>query len=501
MTLVNLFDLNNHMSFNPDSINYKKSHFINGKFRDEGDDLFEYIRPSDQKKIDDIPNASQNLVDEAVQSAKKSFNESSWRSSKPRDRAKLLFKWADLIERDVESLSKIEAVNSTRTISETSAGDIFATANTIRYFAEWADKIEGLTTATSPNVLSLTMKEPYGVVVGITPWNFPLAQIAWKAAPALAAGNSVIIKPSEYTPLSIFRLAELSIKAGIPDGIFNYLLGEGSKTGHLLVTHPDVEKIAFTGSNLTGAKIMSESALAGVKPIHLELGGKTPQVVFEDINDIDSTVDKIAAGIFVNSGQVCTSGTRLIAHHKILDNVLDKLMKIGKSKIPGPTWDTNTTLPPIVSKKQAERIDRLIAESINLGAKIIEGGEWYETNYGGYFYKPTFIENINKEMPIYKEEVFGPVINVEKFDDDQEGLEKASHPNYGLAACIHTSNLNRAINLSKKIDSGMIWVNHWGYPDEFSHPAGGFKNSGIGKDMGSSGINEYYKEKAVWIAH
>ncbi len=489
------------MNFDPDKINYKKSHFINGKFRDDYSDKYEYIRPSDQKKIDEIPNASKDLVDETVQIAKKSFNESSWSSLKPRDRAKLLFNWADLIEKDVENLSKIEAMNSTRTIGETSVGDVFATANTIRYFAEWADKIEGITTATSPDVLSLTIKEPYGVVVGITPWNFPIVQIAWKAAPALAAGNSVIIKPSEYTPLSAFRLAELSLKAGIPPGIFNILLGEGSKTGHLLVTHPDVEKIAFTGSNLTGAKIMSESALAGVKPIHLELGGKSPQVVFEDITDIDSTVEKIAAGIFINSGQVCTSGTRLIAHHKILDNLLDKLKSIGKNKIPGPTWDMVTTLPPIVSKKQAERIDRLISESINLGANIIEGGEWHETNYGGYFYKPTFIEKVTKDMPVFNEEVFGPVISVETFDDDQEAIQKASHPNYGLAACVHTSNLNRAIKLSKNIDSGMIWVNHWGYPDEFSHPAGGFKNSGIGKDMGSSGINEYYKEKAIWIPH
>ena len=488
------------MSFDPDIIKYKTSHFVAGKFRDESDGSIEFIRPSDQKKITDIPNASSDLVDETVQKAKNAFNDTSWSSLKPRDRAKILFRWANLIEQDVDFLSKLEAMNSTRTINETSTGDVYATANTIRYFAEWADKVEGQTTASAPNVLSLTIKQPYGVVLGITPWNFPIVQVAWKAAPALAAGNAVIIKPSEYTSLSIYRLAELSIKAGFPDGIFNYLLGEGSITGHRLVTHPDISKIAFTGSSLTGSKIISESSLVGIKPVHLELGGKTPQVVFDDCN-IDNAVEKIAAGIFINSGQVCTSGTRLIAHEKIIDEVLEKLIKIGKEKIPGPTWNSDTTLPPIVSKKQANRIDNLVKQSVNMGASVIEGGKWYETNYGGYYYQPTFIKNVTKEMPVFTEEVFGPVLNIDKFSDDEECLQKASHPTYGLSACIHTSNLNRAINLSKEIDSGMIWINHWGYPDEFSHPAGGFKNSGIGKDMGSAGINEYYKEKAIWIPH
>ena len=489
------------MSFNPDDIEYKKKHFVNGEFRNDNEGSFDYIRPSDQKFLDDIPNASRDLVDETVELAQKAFQNSEWSNLKPRQRAKLLFKWADLIEQDVEYLSKVEAMNSTRLISETSQGDVFGTADTIRYFAEWADKIEGQTTSSSPNVLSLTIKEPYGVVLGITPWNFPIVQVAWKAAPALAAGNAVIIKPSEYTPLSIFRLAELSIKAGIPKGIFNYLLGEGSVTGSYLVNHPGIGKIAFTGSSATGEKIMSESALTGLKPVHLELGGKSPQVVFEDIENIDDTVSKIAAGMYVNSGQVCTSGTRLIAHKKIVNELIEKLIKIGEEKIPGVTWDNNTSLPPIISKKQAERIDLLISQSTKMGANIISGGSWHDTNYGGYFYKPTFIEKVTKDMPVYTEEVFGPVINIDTFEDDNEAIVKADHPTYGLAACVHTSNLNKAINLSKKIDSGMIWVNHWGYPDEFSHPAGGFKRSGIGKDMGSNGINEYYKEKAIWIPH
>ena len=489
------------MTFDPKNIEYKKLHFVNGEFRSEQESTYDYIRPSDQKNLDSIPNASKELVNETVEKAQKAFENSEWSSLKPRQRAKILFKWADLIEKDVDYLSKVEAMNSTRLISETSQGDVFATADTIRYFAEWADKIEGQTTASSPNVLSLTIKQPYGVVLGITPWNFPIVQVAWKAAPALAAGNAVIIKPSEYTPLSIFRLAELSIKAGFPNGIFNYLLGEGSITGNYLVQHPGIAKIAFTGSSATGAKIMSESALSGLKPVHLELGGKSPQIVFDDITDIDDTVSKIAAGMYVNSGQVCTSGTRLIAHKKIVNELTDKLIKIGNQKLPGLTWDDNTSLPPIVSKKQAERIDSLISKSVEMGANVISGGSWHDTNYGGYFYKPTFIEKVSTDMPVYKEEVFGPVINIDTFNDYEEAVQMADHPTYGLAACVHTSNLNMAINLSKKIDSGMIWVNHWGYPDEFSHPAGGFKRSGIGKDMGSSGINEYYKEKAIWIPH
>ena len=489
------------MTFDPSTIQYNKQHFVNGEFRSDEESTFDYIRPSDQKLLDKIPNASEKLVDETVELAHKAYKNHEWSLLKPRDRAKLLFKWADLIEKDVDYLSKVEAMNSTRLISETSQGDVYGTADTIRYFAEWADKIEGQTTASSPNVLSLTIKEPYGVVLGITPWNFPIVQVAWKAAPALAAGNAVIIKPSEYTPLSIFRLAELSIEAGFPKGIFNYLLGEGSVTGNYLVKHPGIAKIAFTGSSVTGAKIMSESALSGLKPVHLELGGKSPQVVFDDIEDIDATVSKIAAGMYVNSGQVCTSGTRLIAHKKIVNELVDRLIDIGSKKVPGLTWDDKTTLPPIVSKKQAERIDVLISKSVEMGANIISGGNWHDTNYGGFFYKPTFIEKVNPQMPVYNEEVFGPVINVDTFDDDEEAIKKADHPTYGLAACIHTSNLNKAINLSKKIDSGMIWVNHWGYPDEFSHPAGGFKRSGVGKDMGSNGINEYYKEKAIWIPH
>ena len=279
------------------------------------------------------------------------------------------------------------------------------------------------------------------------------------------------------------------------------VLGEGSVTGSYLVNHPGIGKIAFTGSSATGSKIMADSALTGLKPVHLELGGKSPQVVFDDIQNIDETVSKIAAGIYLNSGQICTSGTRLIAHKKIADELVEKLIKIGSQKLPGVTWEDKTSLPPIVSKKQAERIEVLISKSVEMGAKVISGGSWHDTNYGGYFYKPTLIENVTQEMPVFKEEVFGPVINIDTFDDDNEAILKANHPTYGLAACVHTSNLNKAINLSKKIDSGMIWVNHWGYPDEFSHPAGGFKRSGIGKDMGSNGINEYYKEKAIWIPH
>ena len=489
------------MSFDPNKIKYKASHFIAGKFTDEADGKLDFIRPSDQKNITQIPNASEELVDQTVQKAKKAFHDPSWSSLTPRERSKLLYRWADLIEQDVDELSKIESMNSTRMITETSAGDIFATANTIRYFAGWTDKVDGQTTATDPKVLSLTLKEPYGVVVGIIPWNFPLAQTAWKAAPALAAGNSVIIKPSEYTPLSIYRLAELSIKAGLPDGIFNYLLGEGQITGKRLVTHPDVKKIAFTGSSATGAKIMSDSTMHGVKPVHLELGGKTPQLVLSDCDDIDNAVEKISLGIFVNSGQVCTSGTRLIVHEKILNEVLEKLIKIGKTKKPGPTWEDNSSLPPIVSKKQADRIESLVNKSIEMGASVIEGGSWYDTNHGGYFYQPTYLENVSREMPAFKEEIFGPVINVEKFSDDEEGLNLAGHPSYGLAACIHTSNLNKAINMSKKIESGMVWINHWGYPDDFTHPAGGYNNSGIGKDMGRVGIEEYYREKSIWIPH
>ena len=487
------------LDFNPQDVRVPTAHMIGGiPVSGLGAEIV-INRPSDLQPLAAIEDGGAEAVERAVEVAKAALKSSRWAKVSPRDRARVLFKWAELIEANAPELARLESVNSTRPIAETTVRDVPRTAGVIRYYAEFCDKTEGAITATESGVFSLVRREPYGVVGAIVPWNFPAITAAWKFAPALAAGNAVVMKTSEFTPFSLIRLAELATEAGLPGGLFNVVNGLGPSTGLAIVRHPAIAKISFTGSTATGARIMSEAALAGIKPVTLELGGKSPQLVFADHGDLDKVADFVARGFIGNAGQVCTAGSRLVVQRGVADELIDHVIAKAKSFTAGPTWRSTTTLPPLLNARQLERVDSLVHETVAQGAKIVAGGHRLAAPNDGCYYAPTILDGVTEAMPGHLQEFFGPVITVQRFDEVDEGIARCAHPVYGLAASVYTRDIAKALRATDRIEAGMVWVNHHGRAPEFTFPAGGFKSSGFGKDMGRAGIESFMREKAIWI--
>ncbi|MAY61890.1 MAG: aldehyde dehydrogenase [Rhizobiales bacterium] len=487
------------LTFNPDTVTLPSGHHIGGKFVSLPGEEIAVLRPSDQVAISPITDGGANAVDMAVEAAKKGLSESGWAKIKPRERARILFRFAEAVEANAEYLGRVEALGSSRLISGTITGDAVRTAGVIRYYAEFCDKVEGLVTATEDNVLSYVRKEPYGIVAGIVPWNFPIITATWKLAPALAAGNAVIMKTSELTPHSLMALADIAAKAGVPAGLFNVINGLGHTTGAEIVKHPDVGMISFTGSTKTGAAIMTLAAQSGIKPTVLELGGKSPQLVLADAGDLDAVSVRVANAFIGNAGQVCTAGSRIIVEDKIADEFTEKLIERTKAIKAGPTWDETTTFPSIISTGQLARIDGMVRESISQGATVITGGSVMESRNEGPFYNPTLLTDVDENNIGYTDEFFGPIASISRFSDFEEGLSMCAHPVYGLSASVHTSDMAKALKAADGIEAGMVWVNQHGRDPEFTYQAGGYKGSGIGQDMGRAGIDAFLREKAVWV--
>ena len=485
-------------TFDPSEIKIPSGHHIGGKFVELAGEEIEVLRPSDLQPMGVITDGGDAAVELAVAAAKKALAESNWAGMAPRERTAVLMKFANLVEENAEYLGKLEAMGSSRLVSMTVGGDAVRTAGVIRYFAEFCDKIEGSVTATQENTLSYLDHEPYGIVGAIVPWNFPMITATWKFAAALAAGNAIVMKTSELTPHSLLAVADLAAKAGVPGGLLNVVNGLGHTTGAAIVKHPDIKMISFTGSTQTGAAIMSLAAQSGIKPVTLELGGKSPQLVLADAGDMDTVAKRVAGAFMVNAGQVCTLGSRLIVERSIADELRDRIVDIMKAIIPGPTWDAKTDFAPIISRKQFDRIDSLVQETVSQGGSIIQGGSGLESN-SGCFYAPTLLENVSYDNVGYTDEFFGPVATFETFDDLDEGIAKSQHPVYGLAASVHTTNLQKALKAADGIESGMVFVNQHGRGPEFTYTAGGFKGSGFGKDMGREGFQEFMRQKAVWV--
>jgi aldehyde dehydrogenase (NAD+) len=321
-----------------------------------------------------------------------------------------------------------------------------------------------------------------------------------KIAPALAAGNAVVLKPSELTPFSLAALVRLSVAAGLPNGIVNVINGEGPKAGAALVRHPKVRKISFTGSTATGARIMADAAASGVKPVVMELGGKSPVVVFADAADLEAVARNVLRAFTYNGGQVCTAGSRLVVARKIKDEVVERVAKLANDAKAGPTWRTDSTLPPVISDKQFHRIENLISASVAEGARLVAGGRRVESRNDGAYLEATILDEVKPGMTAHREEFFGPVLSVQSFDDVEEAVQLADHPVYGLAASVFTSDINKALRLSRAIEAGTVWVNQHGRPGDLAPPAGGYKGSGFGKDWGRAGIEGYLRQKAIWFA-
>jgi aldehyde dehydrogenase (NAD+) len=489
------------LTFDPNGISVSADHVIAGRRVAQGGNEVPVLRPSDLMPVAVIRDAGEALVDESVQAAADALRSTGWARLNPRERAQILMRMADLMDERRLSLARLESLGSTRPIAETSTRDVVRAAGAIRYFAEFADKLEGMVTATDAANTCLVVPEPYGVVGAIVPWNFPMINAAWKFAPALVTGNAIVLKPSELTPLSMVALAELAIEAGLPAGLMNVVQGLGPSTGAAIVRHPMISKIAFTGSTATGAAIMAEAARRGTKPVTLELGGKSPQLVLRDVKDLAPVAQNVANGFLYNSGQVCTAGSRLIVHRSMADELVERVGAIAKGKSPGPTWAEETTLPPIVSACQAERLEQFLAETVKGGAEILLGGRRASGPNAGIFFEPTILANVSEDSIGHREEFFGPVMAVYPYDDEDEAIAMANHPIYGLAASVYTDDARKALTVPRRIEAGVVWINAHGRQPEFTAPQGGFKQSGFGKEMGRTGIEAYLRHKTLWYAH
>lgn len=486
------------LDFDPATLELPRGHFIDGALRADPNARIAVRRPSDGAVYSEVPTADAETVDRAVRNARDAQRSSDWARQAPRARAVILRRWADLIDQQRIALAQLEALGSTRPIAQAAGWDVPYLAETIRFFAELADKHGGDVAPTADGQLGFTVTEPYGVVAAIAPWNFPLVMAGWKLAPALAAGNAVVLKPSELTPLSALYLAKLAVEAGMPAGLFNVVQGDGPTTGDALCRHPDVAKISFTGSTATGAAIMTASAESGIKPVTLELGGKSPQLVFADA-DAELAARCVARGILGNAGQVCVSGSRLVVHRRLQDEVLERTTALMSQVTPGPTWQEATGFSPIISAKQFDRIDGLVKSTVGQGAELLIGGRPLAADGEGAFYAPTILAGVTDEMDAVREEVFGPVLTLQSFEDEEEGLALADHPVYGLAAGLFTSDLSRALRAIRRLEVGTVWVNRYGRSEDFAIPTGGFKRSGIGKDLGREAFEANLRKKSVLI--
>jgi phenylacetaldehyde dehydrogenase len=474
-------------------------HFIGGEWYESKGSSFDVFDPSSARNITSVSLGQQSDVDKAVGAARQAFENSDWSFMQPADRAKLLWKLADLIDEHNEILGQLESLDNGKPLSVARAADVALSAEQFRYFAGWTSKIVGNTISLSvpfakKNLFhAYTEREPIGVAAQIIPWNFPLLMAAWKLAPALAAGCTVVLKPAEQTPLSALYLAELIKKAGFPHGVVNIINGDGS-TGALLSAHPDVDKIAFTGSTEVG-KLIVQAASANLKKVSLELGGKSPNIIFDDA-DVNQAISGAANAIFFNHGQCCCAGSRLYIHERIYDQVIDGVKKIAEKIRVGVGMNKDTMMGPLVSQEQFDRVNKYIKIGVDEGAQVVCGAKPYEGP--GYFVVPTVLAQTKKSMAVVKEEIFGPVVCAMAFKDEEEVVKDANDSIYGLAAGVWTKDIAKAHRVSKKLKSGTVWVNCYNVFDA-ALPFGGYKQSGWGREMGQEALNLYTETKAVCV--
>ncbi|MCX7408661.1 MAG: aldehyde dehydrogenase family protein [Planctomycetota bacterium] len=469
--------------------------FINGEWTNSSDGAtFDTYNPATGETIAKVAHATKEDVDRAVKSARKALEKGAWGKMDACDRGKLMFKLADLIEANSEELARLEALNCGKTITD-SRGDVGGMLNGLRYYAGWADKIEGKTVPVRGSFLSYTLRQPVGVVGQIIPWNFPLLMAAWKWGPALACGNTIVMKAAEQTPLSVLRVCELVQEAGFPPGVINLLNGMGETTGDAMVTHPDIDKIAFTG-HVDTAKLITKRAADTLKRTTFELGGKSPNVVFADC-DMEQAVAGAFHAIYFHGGQCCTAGSRLFIEEKIKDEFVSRLAEKAKGRRVGNQLDEKTEQGPQVSQEQLDKILGYCELGQKQGAKLVAGGK--RVGDKGFFVEPTIFDNVTDDMAIAKDEIFGPVVSVLSFKDADDMIERANTTQYGLAAAVWTKNIDKAHWYAKNVKAGTVWVNCYHIVD-VTTPFGGFKMSGQGRENGEAALEHYTETKTVTIA-
>jgi len=475
----------------------RKKMFVGGKWLEGTGKTFEVFNPATEEVIALVPDATEIEVGATVTAARAALEDGPWGKMSARERGRLIYKLAQRISERAEELARLESLNNGKPFFESSRVDLPSTVECFEYYAGWADKIEGETIPVSGPYLNYTLREPVGVVGAIVPWNFPMLLAAYKVAPALACGNTVILKPAEETPLSALRLGELAQEVGFPDGVFNVITGLGPSTGAAMVRHSGIDKIAFTGSTATGQEIMKVAAMS-LKKVSLELGGKSPNVVFADA-DLDAAVKGAVSGIFYGKGEVCTAGSRLFVEEKIHDQFIEKLVERAKKMAPGDPFDSKTRLGPLVSKAQMERVLGYIAAGKSEGAELLTGGGRASIGNGkGYFVEATIFDKVEQNMKIAQEEIFGPVLATMRFESLEEAIEKANATVYGLAAGIWTKDVKKAHTFAKAVKTGTVWINTYGDYDAAS-PFGGYKMSGFGRELGKAALESYTQIKSVWV--
>jgi acyl-CoA reductase-like NAD-dependent aldehyde dehydrogenase len=470
--------------------------FINGEWRDGAGPPLDVVNPATEEVIASIASAERSDVDVAVTAARAALD-GPWARLSARERGRLVWALGEKIMQQADEIARLETLHNGKPIFESRQIEVPAAAECFQYYAGWADKLHGETVPVKGNFLTYTLREPVGVVAAIVPWNFPLLLTSWKVAPALACGNTVIIKPASQTPLTALALAEIAQAAGIPAGVINVVTGPGSKVGQMLVEHPGIDKIAFTGDTSTGKQIMRGSADT-LKHITLELGGKSPNIVFPDA-DLDAAVRGATTGIFYGKGEVCAAGSRLLVDKSIREEFVDKVAARARKMLPGDPLDPKTRLGAISSKRQLENDLRYIEIAKKEGATLVAGGARADIGTGkGYFLQPTVFAGVTPEMTIAREEIFGPVLAAIEFADVDEAIARANDSTFGLAAAVWTKDIKKAHYVARKLQAGTVWINTYNIYDTAA-PFGGYKQSGFGREMSVHALQHYTQVKSVWV--
>lgn len=456
---------------------------------------FEVLNPATEEVIATVAEASAQDIDVAVQAAKDAFYEGEWTKMEAATRSHLIYTFANLLEEHREELAQLECLDNGKPYQQALEDDVDGTVQHFRYYAGWATKITGQTVNISPDYLNYITHEPVGVVGQIIPWNFPLAMAAWKLGSALAVGCTVVIKPASETPLSLLYAARLFKEAGFPDGVVNVVPGKGSVAGSAMIEHPDVRKVAFTGSTAVGKTVMRQAA-DQMKSVTLELGGKSPAILLADA-DLDEAIDGALAGTMYNHGQNCSATTRIFVHRSLYDEVVERLVEKANALTLGDGLQAATDMGPLVSEKQMNTVLGYIEKGKAEGARLVAGGQRKFDK--GYFVEPTIFADCTDEMTIVKEEIFGPVMAILPFDTEEEVVRRANDSIYGLAASVWTTNVKKAHRITRQLEAGTVWINDFGLEWE-TMPFGGYKQSGIGREMGGEyGLANYTEVKSVFV--
>ncbi|MEP1647982.1 aldehyde dehydrogenase family protein [Rhodopirellula bahusiensis] len=470
--------------------------FIDGQWRDSASGkTFATINPATEEEIVQVAEGDKEDIDAAVKAARKAFESGPWRTMDARDRGRLMMKLADAIENEIDELAQLETLDNGKPLRESRHADLPLVIDALRYYAGYADKIQGETVPIRGNYLCYTRKEPVGVVGQIIPWNFPMLMVAWKWGPALPPGCTIVMKPAEQTPLTCLRMAQLAKDVGFPDGVINVVPGFGPTAGGALVDHPGVDKIAFTGEHRTAQLIMKNSAQS-LKRLTFELGGKSPNVIFSDA-DLDAAVQGSFVGLYLNQGQCCCAGSRVFVEESIHDAFVEKLTDLTNKRIVGNPFEHTTEQGPQIDQAQFDKIMSYIDKGNQQGASCVSGGK--RSGDRGYFIEPTVFTDVQDDMAIARDEIFGPVMSVLSFKDSDDILNRANDTMFGLAAAVWTQDIKKAHHFAANVRAGTVWVNCYDVFDAAA-PFGGFKMSGQGRELGTEGLKAYLESKTVTVA-